>query len=278
MRIPRLFKRVCSSIVCVLLLSLLCAPTALANARSLSPHLVGPKKHYLALGDSLAFGFQPDLDFSHGYVDYFSANLKSHGVQDTVNMACPGETSVSMINGGCTYSYLRKYPYVGDQLDAALIYLALNRGNVSPVTLDIGANDILPDINKSTCSIDIAKYNADLAAVDSNLTQTILPALHKALTVNGVVTGDLIVMNYYDPYQNLCPNTVPYVKQFNAHIAADVQGYASLVDVYTAFGGSVTPNPNTCNYTWICSAFQDIHSKDAGYSVIANAFEQTAGY
>jgi len=30
--------------------------------------LIGPKQHYLALGDSLAFGYQPNQDYSHGYV------------------------------------------------------------------------------------------------------------------------------------------------------------------------------------------------------------------
>lgn len=254
-------------------LLLIAAPTSFASSS-----LVGPKKHYLALGDSLAFGYQPDLVFNHGYADDLYADLKSHGVQSLANMGCPGETSSTFINGGCPVPYLRKYPYVGAQLNAALLYLSLLKGSVSPVTLDIGANDVLPDINTSNCSINVSKFNADLATVDANLRQTILPKLHAALTENGQSVGDLAVMNYYDSYQNICPNTVPYVQLLNQHLASDVAGYGTVVDVFTAFGGATTPNPNICADTWECSIFKNIHATTPGYSVIANAFEQALGY
>src|SRR5216684_5678462 len=65
-------------------------------------HLVGPKQHYLALGDSLAFGFQPNGDFTHGYVpDFFQQDLQKDGVKDFLNLGCPGETSTTFITGGC---------------------------------------------------------------------------------------------------------------------------------------------------------------------------------
>lgn len=240
--------------------------------------LVGPKQHYVSLGNSLAFGFQPDLDFSHGYADYLYSNLKGHGTTSLANFACPGETSTTMIKGGCPYSYLRKYPYVGDQLDAALVYLYLHPGTVSPVTLDIGANDITGSLNTSTCVTDVASFNAELAQLDANLTQVILPKIRASLTVNGVVTGDIVLMNYYDPYQNICPNSVPYSQILNQHLAQDVAGYGLLADVFSRFGGATTPNPNICTYTWMCSIFKDIHSKDAGYQVIAQTFEDTLGY
>ena len=98
------------------------------------------------------------------------------------------------------------------------------------------------------------------------------------MTVNGKVTGDLVMMNYYDPYQNICPNSVSYVQTINQHLANDVSGYGTIVNVFKSFGGATTPNPNICNYTWMCSVFKDIHAKDAGYSVMATAFEQAAGY
>lgn len=262
-------------IPCLLAFGLLFVTTSASFA---APSLVGPKQHYLALGDSLAFGYQPDLVFTHGYADDFYANLKSHGVQSLANMSCPGETSSTFINGGCPVPYLRKYPYVGAQLNAALLYLSLLKGSVSPVTLDIGANDVLPDINTSNCSINVSKFDADLATVDTNLRQTILPKLHAALTENGKLVGDLAVMNYYDSYQNICPNTVAYVQMLNQHLASDVAGYGTVVDVFAAFGGSTTPNPNICADTWECSVFKNIHATTPGYSVIASTFEQTLGY
>ncbi len=239
---------------------------------------VGPKSHYLALGDSLAFGYQPDLDFGHGYVDDFYSNLKSHGSTSLANMSCPGETSVTMLNGNCPYPYLRKFPYLGSQLNAALLYLALNPGSVSPVTLDIGATDVKGDIDLSTCVINTTQFASDLATLDANLKNTILPQLRAGLTVNGKVTGDIVMMNLYDPYQNICPNSVSFTQKVNSHLATDVAGYGSIVDVFSAFGGAKTPNSNTCSYTWICSIFKDIHSTGAGYSVIANAFEAKLGY
>ena len=86
------------------------------------------------------------------------------------------------------------------------------------------------------------------------------------------------MMNYYDPYQNSCPNTVSYIQIFNQHLARDVNGYGSLADVFSAFGGAITPNANICKYTWECGIFHNVHSTDAGYSVIASAFERTVGY
>jgi lysophospholipase L1-like esterase len=259
-------------ISCVLILTV--GPVALASSHASS--LLGPKKYYLALGDSLAFGYQPDLNFSDGYVSDFSVDLKAHGTSSDANMGCPGETSVTFLNGKCSVPLLRKYPYIGSQLNAAVHYLNVHAGQVSPVTLDIGANDIISDINTSDCSVNISKFNSDLATVDTNLTQTILPALHKALTVNGQLTGDLLLMNYYNPYQNICPATLPYLEMLNQHLANDASGYGQIVNVFDAFGGP--SQPNVCSYTWMCSIFKDIHPKDKGYSVIASAFESTTGY
>ena len=256
-------------------LFLIVAPSVLASPRVL---LVGPKQRYLALGDSLAFGYQPDINYDDGYANDFYSNLKSYGTNRMANLSCPGESSTTLIKGGCPIPLLRKFPYIGSQLNAALFYLSHYPGQVSPVTLDIGSNDILSDINKSTCVINTQKFASDLATLDTNLTQTILPKLHNALVVNGKLTGDLVMMNYYDPYQNTCPNTVSYIQTFNQHLARDVNGYGSIADVFDAFGGATTPNAHICSYTWECSIFHNVHSTDAGYSVIASAFERVVGY
>ena len=83
------------------------------------------------------------------------------------------------------------------------------------------------------------------------------------------------MMNYYDPLQNFCPNTVPFTQTLNQHLAADVSGFGSIVDVFGAFGGPGVPNPNICTYTWMCTApplGPNIHATDIGYSVIADTF------
>jgi lysophospholipase L1-like esterase len=278
------YRRIVVPLTLALLLLFVIAPAAMAASQSqhhTRPQkfaLVGPKQHYLALGDSLAYGFQPNLDFSDDYADDFFSNLQGHGVKDVANMGCPGETSVTFLNGKCPYPFLRKFPYLGSQLNAALLYLLFNRGKVSPVTLDIGAKDVKGDINTRTCAVNQQQFQIDLATLDYNLSHIILPQLHAALTVNGQVTGDLVVMNYYDPYQNICPNSVPFTQLVNQHLANDVNGYGTMVDVFSAFGGATTPNPNICNYTWMCSFFTDIHATDKGYSVIASTFEQGTRY
>lgn len=272
------YRRIAKSILLIATLLFSVVFVALSSSTASAAALVGPKTHYLVLGDSLAFGFQPDLDFDDGYANDFASNLAGHGVKKTANLACPGETTVTMLNGKCPFPLLRKFPYLGSQLNAALAYLAANRGQVSPVTLDIGANDVLSGINTKTCTFDAAAFNTHLATVDANLTQTILPKLHQALVVNGQLTGDLVMMNYYDPLQNVCPNTVSLVQLVNQHLANDVRGFGIIVDVFDAFGGTATPNPNICSFTWMCSIFHDIHAKDQGYSVIASAFERGTGY
>ena len=269
------FRRVVMPLSLAFVLFLIVAPSVFA-----SPHisLVGPKQHYLALGDSLAFSYQPDLNYDDGYADDFYIDLHAQGVKHLANLACPGETSTTLIKGGCAIPLLRKFPYLGSQLNAALFYLMLHRGQVSPVTLDIGSNDVSHDINQKTCVINTTKFANDLAILDANLTSSILPKLHNALVVNGKLTGDLIVLNYYDPYQNTCPNTVPYMQKVNQHLANDVNGYGTMADVFSAFGGATTPNANICSYTWECSIFHDVHSTDVGYRTIASTLERAVGY
>ena len=234
-------------------------------------HLVGPKQHYLALGDSLAFGFQPNGDFTHGYVPDLFQILQNEGTKDVKDLGCPGESSTTFIKGGCPAPGAPPLPYT--QLGAAMAFLKANAGKVSPVTLAIGANDLLKDFNPSTCTVS-STFNADLATLDSNLIHSILPALLGALTVEGRVTGDLVMMNYYDPFQNICPNSVTFVQTVNQHLANDVSGFGIIVDVFLAFGGPGIPNSNICAYTWICSPppGPDIHPTDLGYSVIAKTF------
>jgi hypothetical protein len=140
----------------------------------------------------------------------------------------------------------------------------------------LGANDVLPDTNPQTCMVNVNKFFADLATLDANLTHVILPQLKAALKVNGRVTGKIVMMNYYDPLQNICPNSVQFTRILNRHLAADVEDFGSIVNVFRAFGGSKTPNPKICTYTWMCTApplGPDIHPTNLGYSVIADTFE-----
>jgi lysophospholipase L1-like esterase len=113
---------------------------------------------YLALGDSLAFGFSPllvppmappptDAGIFVGYPNTLAAVL---GLKLT-NASCPGETSSHLIdlvgsdNGCGTWRFAYQFPlhtaYVDAQLAFADAFLQAHP-NTRLVTIDIGANDL----------------------------------------------------------------------------------------------------------------------------------------
>ncbi|HLZ23507.1 MAG TPA: hypothetical protein VKQ30_15445 [Ktedonobacterales bacterium] len=269
------------------------AGTLLVSRASASASFVGAKYYYLGLGDSLAFGYEPNLDWSHGYVQQWYPNLHKHGSMSLTNYGCNGEKTSTFINGGCPFAYALHNYYIGSQLSAAVKFITSHPGSVSPVSLDMGANDVLPDISTSTCTVS-SNWASDLATMDSNLSGTILPRLINALkNSSGQVTGDLVMMNYYNPFQSQCPGDTQYITEMNAHLAADWTagwqnaGFAgapyALADVYSAFGG--TTSQHDCTYTWMCSIYHDIHATGGqsgepgnGYGAITGAFETLTGY
>ena len=133
-RLPRLPLAVVTAIA---------ALTACSGPAPSHPAMVKapPATYYLALGDSLAQGVQPNaagvsVATPDGYADQVYAALHpSRPGLRLVKLGCPGETSTSMINGGiCRYRG-------GSQLATAVAFLQAHRGRVLLVTLDIGAND-----------------------------------------------------------------------------------------------------------------------------------------
>jgi lysophospholipase L1-like esterase len=243
--------------------------------RAFSPH------YYMALGDSLSFGYQPNLDFTSGFADDIFNDVRQANVTGLVNYACLGETTSTMIHGGCPGRIAHHGSYLGPQLQAAVDFLKddHNRGRVSPITLEIGSNDVIPDWNQTTCSAG-PTVAADLARMDSNLTQVILPELLNALGAGtNANNGDLHMLNYYNPYAKECQGSAPFVHLLNNHLQADAARFGvSVVDVYSAFGGDDGTASHICDYTWICdSSFHDIHPTSQGYQVIAKAVELTLG-
>ena len=236
---------------------------------------------YMVLGDSLSFGYQPNLDFSSGFADDIFHDLQKANVTSLVNYACAGESTQTMIDGGCPGRFLHHGSYTGPQLQAAIDFVKSerNRGRVSPITLEIGSNDVINDWNASTCSPN-ANASADLARMDANLTRVILPELLNALgSSTKAGNGDLHMLNYYNPYAKECSGSAQFIHTLNNHLQADAAQFrVPVVDVYTAFGGDANMASHICQYTWICNArFHDIHPTNLGYQVIAHAVEVTLG-
>jgi lysophospholipase L1-like esterase len=295
----------------VLLAAALVVPALTVHQKAAAAGGVGQKAYYLALGDSLAFGYQPTDVFSKGYADdWFNTTLKLHGTKYLINLSCNGETTTTFIQGGCVYPF-HKIPYRTNQLQRALQFIKNHHGQVSPVSVDIGANDVVAGLDASTCSITNTQAMSNIEATFNANYTSILTQLKKALsadgTLNGTPTGDLFTMNYYNPYQNQCagnPQVFQLFKQFNADLAADAAAVGvPMADVYTAFGGDgdlpnnmnshITGTPDgscpsnnwitSSSYTWICTNFNslpgsNIHPTALGYQKIANAFEMIAGY
>lgn len=242
-------------------------------ATRLSPH------YYVSLGNSISFGYQPDDNLTQGFTDDLFADLKPANVTDLENFACGGESSTTMFQGGCQFRFATHVSYTGPQLDAVINFIKQHPGRVNPLTLEIGANDVLPDFNSGSCSVG-PNADSDLAQLDANLTGTVLKRLVDAIkTSAGHRSADLVLLNYYNPFAKDCPDSATFIRKLNDHLLADAKQFLlPVVDVYAAFGGDAHQAENTCTLTWMCSGFHDLHPTSAGYRVIANAVEQVLGY
>ena len=254
-----------------------------------------PPVYYLALGDSLAQGVQPNaagisVETPDGYPDQVYAALRrSHPTLRLVKLGCPGETTVTMINGGiCHYGS-------GSQLKAAAAFLREHRGQVLLVTLDIGAND--PEACSGQPSFSQLAVCA-VKGVPSAVTHlgTIVDRLKAAAGPDVRIVG----MNYYLPalaewHNGLTGRAVAWTAEklaatFNSLLdRVYTKAGMKVADVFGAFQtsdfgthGAASPRNVTllCQWTWECAAAPrgpNQHANQAGYHVIAREFLQAAG-
>ena len=266
------------------------APTGHVHARHHKP----PASYYLALGDSLSQGVQPDssgasVETPDGYASQLYTALRKDdpGLRLT-DLGCPGETTTSMIHGGIC-SYRDK-----SQLAAAVGFLRAHQGHVVLITVDVGANDINSCTEHPSLVEFVPCLSKSMTGTSANLT-TIMAALRP-------VAGHarIIGMNYYLPelaewrsgflgemfarlaeaaaahYNNVL--TAVY-QRFGAHIA-DVFGAFHTSDFGNAvtlpgFGRLPRNVAAICQWTWQCAApprGPNQHANQAGYAVIAHAF------
>jgi lysophospholipase L1-like esterase len=258
-----------------------------------------PVAYYLALGDSLSQGVQPDaagasVQTGQGYADQLHvALLSAHPGLRLVKLGCPGETSQTMIDGG-----ICRYPG-GSQLAAAVAFLRAHRGHVFLITIDIGANDPEDCGSQASPSKLVSCFATGVPDALVNLA-TIMTRLRAAAPGVRVVG-----MTYYLPalaaWRNGTAGQV--IARLSEKLTA---GYSKLLagayagsgarvaDVFSAFdtsnfGDQVTvPGIGTvprnvaliCQWTWACAApprGPNQHANQAGYEVIAQTFQRAAG-
>lgn len=269
-------------IVCLLMSTILLIPgTRPAPATipaSYSP--VGPGDSYLALGDSLATGFEVANDGQPGYPAVLLETL--HTISPTLtleNLGRNGETTTSMITSTGSIS---------SQLDLALQFIQQERAagrRVGLVTLGIGGNDALSMYPQPFGSGADGEAVLDVFEANFNF---IVAHLLEALTVDGVREGDLLIINYYNAYPN--KPSLPdgekladiWTPRFNAVISDTATAYnIPLANVAQAFAGNeaaftyVQPACNLMNpIVFLC----DYHPRPAGHAAIAEQLFAASGY
>jgi lysophospholipase L1-like esterase len=252
--------------------------------------------YYVALGDSLAVGGQPNaagvtVATNQGYAnDLYATEQKTNKKLKFEDLGCLGETTTSMLQGGkCSYP-------AGNQVAAAVKFIKSHR--IAFVTLDIGANDV--DSCATATSVNLPCVTAGLGTINQNV-PLIVSALRKATGPKTPIIG----MTYYDPFladwltgtagQTLAAESVQLAGQVNTALSAAFTAQSlKIADVATAFN-TATPFSVTvpfatgspyystaplavatiCADTWMCAPAPrgpNIHATQAGYTEIAKVF------
>jgi lysophospholipase L1-like esterase len=254
---------------------------AAALALVANPALAGESPTYLALGDSVPFGFSPfvspsDADGFVGYPEDLAA-LLGVGVR---NASCPGETSGSLIStvapdNGCQLDRSvgdLHVNYKASQLAYALAFLRAHQ-HTSLVTMTIGANDVF--LLQAACNNAVPCILAGLPAVFGSL-QANLTAIYQAIRSTGY-QGRIVALTYYatnyaDPVQ------VAVLANLNAVISTVTLGFGGRVaDGFSAFGAIALSSGGDSCAAGLLIKLPDgtcnIHPSTLGAEVLAHALE-----
>jgi lysophospholipase L1-like esterase len=270
----------------------------------------GPS-YYVALGDSLSVGIQPNaagqqLMTDQGYVNDLYAHYRDERPQLKLRQfGCPGDDTANVITGqgnAAAAQYYHCDRQDGSQLNAAVAFIRAHAGQVKLISIDIGANDINNCLNPAVyahgVSYTIACVNRGEASIAANL-----PTILRALAAAAAPGTQLVGGEVYDPFlaglldtdamvRAVSTQSIGLITKLNSEIAyadagagfktADVADAFSTYDTrrVTAPGGRVRVGRNLvvlCRYTWVCTKAPrgpNIHPNATGYRVIARAFER----
>ncbi len=253
----------------------------------------GPRlDYYVSLGDSLAFGFQPDLARSmhlapadyRGYAEDYAA---AHPDLTLANFGCPGETSASLLGkpplGRCPWIFTVHQSWDGaaSQAAAAYAFLQAHPGQVDLISVDIGSNDMLALFhrcrNRGSHQIRCVRSGmpATLTALQANYRELLTQLT--ALAPN----ARIVLFNYYNPLALRLPGS----DRLAARASAVVDGlatefHAKVADAFSAINhanGASSERKSLCSYTWQCSRYHDVHPRNRGYGALADALALAAG-
>jgi hypothetical protein len=168
-----------------------------ATSASAAPPAASGNSSSLALGDSVVFGYIAADGYAYvnpsnfvGYPDYVGRDLRL----DTVNAACPGETSSSFISSagadfGCR-GFRANFPlhvsYTFTQLDFATNFLATHK-QTRLVTISLGADDGF--LLQESCNGDPACFVAPASGFISGESRGISKGFRDRPGARGRITG-----------------------------------------------------------------------------------------
>lgn len=162
----------------------------------------GPR--YLALGDSVSFGFIDQAGFEYvnannfiGFPTYAGQGAKLN----QVNAACPGETTGSFLSSSALDDGCRKFRAAGAQLhvsyNSTQLAFALDflksHPNAGLITIGLGANDVF--LFQASCLGDQLCIESGLPVVLADVTAN-METILADLRATGF-SGTIIVVNYY---------------------------------------------------------------------------------
>jgi lysophospholipase L1-like esterase len=248
---------------------------------------LGAGAPYLALGDSIAFGFSPLLPYEPPFTQ-FVGYPESAGAAEGLrvwNAACPGETSGSFLDpaqpdNGChsAPSYFAQglhvpYGTATSQIEYATSFLEANPAT-KLVTLDIGGNDLLLVQNAcgtgTTADACIAeRLPGTLATYAENL-GTILGRLRATRYAGPIVLLTQYATNYEDETQ------LAALTPLNAEVTAVAVLHGAVVaDGYGAFlAASLSTLGNPCAAGLLIvlpDGTCNVHPSPAGRQVLTKA-------
>jgi lysophospholipase L1-like esterase len=219
-----------------LVLTLLAAPTFAGNATNYT---------YLALGDSVSFGFDPNVTPPApakytGYPEVVAGVLNLAQSKKEVNASCPGETSGTFLYGGVGNGCQAfkdtvglHTTYAGTQGNFAVTQLLANK-NINLVTLSMGGNDLL--LVQEACAT-APDFATCVAAALPGALQTYganLGAILSSIRLQAGYTGNLVLVKYYVPNNN--PLFISAVAALNLVMTTvGAQFGAKFADGFTAF-------------------------------------------
>jgi lysophospholipase L1-like esterase len=265
------------------------------------------EKPYLALGDSVAFGYNPvdavidpknDSAFT-GYPELVT-ELGPLSPYPVSNPACPGETSGSFITYGAPDNGCQAWRAADDamhvtyssntetQLEFALAFLAANK-RTATVSLGIGANDLLLVLSECEARFPTSDpnyatdvTNCELALVPGAIEVAASNIAHIATAIReGGYAGQLVLVTYYAlEYSNPSDATYQSVVGLDEAMVAVAQGYPqlhlSIARGFSAFEAvaDLAGGGNSCTAGLLYKLPDgtcDIHPSELGQAVLAAA-------